>query len=640
MPCIRPFAHLLTFGLVLASAFSTLWLYALYPRLHGCHFPTPPSTLSDGRQNAPFRLLALGDPQLEGDSSLPQRRSSARTIFETQPEDRSSASGDAEEGSQQPEHERRGLSWVPIWLVRVVRDVLIDGFLHGLQTCRKRVDLWGNDCYLAHIYHTIARHARPTHVTVLGDLLGSQWISDQEFARRVDRFWGRVFRGLERVPQEIMDAGGADDSAGSGGHESNSAQNGPWFEALGADAGWRSRLISVAGNHDIGYAGDVNEERLERYEHAFGRANWEVWFTSKMDAGASRQKHINLSLEDGRESDKPSKDTTSPPALRLIILNSMNLDTVALSPSLQTATYDFINAAVERSRPVTDKTVATILLTHVPLHKPQGVCVDAPFFSFYPDGRVREQNHLSPHASRAVLESLFGLSSDEQAQGGGLGRKGVVLSGHDHEGCDVLHYVLQDVKKEKIQASEEREAKDEGKSAFDGSEEDEEPAPETNHPWLAFRLPSAPSTRYPSLPNPSPDVKWSATPHLREITLRSMMGSYSGYAGLLSAWFDDSVGESGEWQVEFATCALGVQHWWWAIHILNIVAAGALMYWAGRAVWVSCRGGTGETEKLSRAEDRRRGSDCAKPRDEKGEKSATKGSGQAPQDVDVASATL
>jgi len=69
------------------------------------------------------------------------------------------------------------------------------------------------------------------------------------------------------------------------------------------------------------------------------------------------------------------------------------------------------------------------------------------------------------------------------------------------------------------------------------------------------------SSRY-SLPNATSDG-------IREVTVRSMMGDYGGNAGLLSAWFDVN---HGMWKFEYATCALGKQHIWWAIHIVDIVA--------------------------------------------------------------------
>jgi hypothetical protein len=47
-----------------------------------------------------------------------------------------------------------------------------------------------------------------------------------------------------------------------------------------------------------------------------------------------------------------------------------------------------------------------------------------------------------------------------------------------------------------------------------------------------------------------------------------MMGDFGGNAGLLSVWFDES---SWEWRAEYATCPLGRQHFWWLVHILDLV---------------------------------------------------------------------
>ena len=48
------------------------------------------------------------------------------------------------------------------------------------------------------------------------------------------------------------------------------------------------------------------------------------------------------------------------------------------------------------------------------------------------------------------------------------------------------------------------------------------------------------------------------------------MGDFGGNAGLLSAWFDF---EAGRWKYEIQMCKLGVQHIWWAVHILDVVTA-------------------------------------------------------------------
>jgi hypothetical protein len=51
-----------------------------------------------------------------------------------------------------------------------------------------------------------------------------------------------------------------------------------------------------------------------------------------------------------------------------------------------------------------------------------------------------------------------------------------------------------------------------------------------------------------------------------------MMGSFSGNAGFLSAWFDNTTNEGvGEWKFEYASCMLGVQHIWWGVHVLDLI---------------------------------------------------------------------
>ena len=43
----------------------------------------------------------------------------------------------------------------------------------------------------------------------------------------------------------------------------------------------------------------------------------------------------------------------------------------------------------------------------------------------------------------------------------------------------------------------------------------------------------------------------------------------------------------GEWVIEFSTCGLGTQHWWWAVHVIDLilvvawVGAGVCLVWYG-----------------------------------------------------------
>jgi hypothetical protein len=207
----------------------------------------------------------------------------------------------------------------------------------------------------------------------------------------------------------------------------------------------------------------------------------------------------------------------------------MTLDGPAYSYDLQGSTIDFINSAMIHAAPVESHDTALILLTHIPLHKEPGICVDEPLFTYLPEENgsgVKEQNFLSPDASKdAILQGLFGMHSSTEAAARGMGRHGIILTGHDHEGCDVYHYADRE----------------------DGT-------------WHAQRWTNA---------NTSALAADDDQPGIREVTVRSMMGEFSGNAALLSAWWDR---ERERWSIEVSNCRLGVQHVWWAIHSLDIAA--------------------------------------------------------------------
>ena len=487
-----------TLSILLPLSFvSTTYLY-LYPAFHSCAFPSPgvPAntslwdkfkqfTYSNGLPHldpAPLRLLALGDPQLEGDSSLLTLKDGYFPSLHTLWPDLQNAN---------TTNERVQL------VLHLTRDLVISDVPQILQSWRKRLDLLGNDYYLAHIYRTIHWYTQPTHVTVLGDLIGSQWVSDEEFERRGWRFWHKVFKDGKRVEDEVT--------------------NGIHVGTLGQDKSWETRIINVAGNHDVGYAGDMSAERIERFERVFGRVNWETRFT----------------LPKALTNEKEDEENTDLPLLRIIILNSLNLDTPAIDKDLQGDTYGFINNAIGASRPVEDRTTATILLTHLPLPKDAGVCVDGPYFDFYSEeegGGLKEQNHLSYNAGKGILEGIFGMSGNPDAPGKGLGRNGIILTGHDHEGCDIYHHLPDD------EIMESREWKAKRWSDMDGFNE--------------------------------------TVPSLREITVRSMMGEFGGNAGLLSGQYDENI---KEWRFSYSTCSVGIQHIWWAVHILDAIVVGSFL---------------------------------------------------------------
>ena len=503
------------------AVISTIYLY-LYPVFHGCAFPIKDglprtalwNTLKQHTYTAqsnpfpahlpPFRLLVLADPQLEGDSSLPdpeealipslRRHWTTITTYDNETET------------------QLGL------IEAAVQDIVYEDVPRALKSLRKRVDLFGNDYYLAHIYRTLHWWTKPSHVTVLGDLMGSQWVTDDEFTSRGWRFWNRVFSDGKKIEFSALP-------------QLNTPQ--PMDQTT-----WNNKIINLVGNHDIGYAGDVSDHRINRFEEVFGPVNWDLRFSHP----PPETDNPSSSSQDTQQQD---------PTLHLVILNSLSLDGPPLDPNIQSATYTYVNDLISfRSRPVEDHTSFTLLLTHLPLHKPEGVCVDAPFFAYQEhdddEGRfkqdgLREQNHLSEHVStQGILQGIFGMSPDKTAPAEGKGRNGLILTGHDHEGCDVWHHI-----------------------------------PSSTPPAEASETDEQPPTTWQSVPWPIANTTSSHT-GVREITLRSMMGSYNGNAGLLSLWFDF---DAGEWRYDVQMCTLGVQHIWWAVHIADIVTLLAGIVW-------------------------------------------------------------
>lgn len=504
---------------------------------------------------APFRLLALGDPQLEGSTSLP-------------PPDAPTFPSLA--------HLSRSLHTHPLQLAELphlfraaIRDLALKDIPALLQTYRKRLDLWGNDLYLAHIYRHTKWWTHPTHTVVLGDLLGSQWIPDPEFDRRTQRFWHRVFAGGQMVDEAIMWPQGH--HTGLGGHDPQEEPSlnhddrfkGEEIGAAGYDA-WRDRIIAVAGNHDVGYAGDLDKGRIHRFERAFGRVNWRYKFW--MPPTAIGSSDVPADKEPVDDPIDPLASLDPPPTLDLVILNSMNLDGPAWDSDLRAESWDFLESTIAHLHEKgTDhrRGQATILLTHIPLYKEAGICVDAPFFSYFPEqyhGGIREQNHLSQNTSARILDGLFaGLQTGQEE----VISNGIILNGHDHEGCDVWHQYQRNPATPAQAAAAAAAAASSAtlsSSPIDGDAEpetkvaDQQPHTDTHPPWTA--------SRYRGISNQQP------APGIREVTVRSMMGSYHGNAGLLSAWLDPN---TQEWRFDYATCVLGVQHLWWGVHVLDLV---------------------------------------------------------------------
>ncbi|CAG8584026.1 5951_t:CDS:2, partial [Acaulospora colombiana] len=178
----------------------------------------------------------------------------------------------------------------------------------------------------------------------LGDLFSSQWIDNQEFEKRVNRYkW--IF-GDPRKEYE-------------------------------------QEFINLTGNHDIGYSGDISQHRVDRWEREFGKVNFNSW----------------IPLVESAENPKNSK------VHRLAVINSMNIDGPARNEQLRSETWSFLDALAEE-REHDDHQTPLILSTHIPLYKREGLCVDGPMTLLDEHDFIKEQNHLSQNASKFILTKL------------------------------------------------------------------------------------------------------------------------------------------------------------------------------------------------------------------------------------------
>lgn len=356
---------------------------------------------------------------------------------------------------------------------------------------RTRLDIFGNDFYLGHIYSMMQKRLNPSHVVVLGDLFSSQWIPDDEFFNRTKRYMTRIFDRNSPNLTEIQSQNHDD----IGLYQANWQRWGKQFDLLNKTQkfefgyndvySWDPEnedflFINVTGNHDTGYSGDVTYQHLTRFQQFFGKDNY--WIEYNND-------------NNGENSEK---------AWRLVVLNDLLLEGPALQPEFVDYTWEFLYQLFERKF-----NGSTVLLTHIPFYKEEGLCYDGPEFKYYPNeferepyksGLLRSQNHISEETTDRVLNLIF--SND---------KPGIILVGHDHVGCEVTY----------------------NKNSSNGK-------------WVATRDPLSADKYFDY--------------HIKEVTVRSMMGEFDGNAGLLTGQFNYA---RKQWEWTFTLCPFAIQHFWW-----------------------------------------------------------------------------
>ncbi|ANZ73674.1 BA75_00515T0 [Komagataella pastoris] len=351
----------------------------------------------------------------------------------------------------------------------------------------KRLDNFGNDYYLGHIYRTMKRRLLPSHVAVMGDLFSSQWISDSEYYNRTRRYMTRLFPQPEQHTLDAMnfvDKHEDVDWRTFYGWMNGNLNDGSFLKeeeyAYYDIYDWtkpriegQPLFINITGNHDVGY-GDTTYQHLARYRKLFGKDNYFIEYDNNTDH-----------------------------PWRIVVLNSLALDGPLLQPEFQTYTWQFVEMLSKQKYPG-----QTILMTHIPFYKREGLCIDGPFVEYFTEenaledyriGLLKSENHLQYETSQKVLNAVFQS-----------GKPGIVLTGHDHEGCENFY------------------SKDE------------------NNVWVADK-----------------SVK-NKNFYIKEATVRAMMGDFDGHAGIMTGHLNKS---TGLWEWNYSSCPFSVQHVWWVGHV-------------------------------------------------------------------------
>lgn len=192
-------------------------------------------------------------------------------------------------------------------------------------------------------------------------------------------------------------------------------------------------------------------------------------------------------------------------------MDSLTLEGPALQEEFVNYTWSFLENLRDKENP--NFKGSTILLTHVPMYKIEGLCRDGPEHRYYENyekepyknGKLRSHNHLAYDTTQRVMDIVFPNKD----------KNGMIFTGHDHEGCDDWYNYI-------------------------------------NGEWVA-----------------SKDKISKERESVREIVVRSMMGEYNGETGILTGHFNQ---EQDTWDFNFSYCTFAIQHWWWASKVAILIA--------------------------------------------------------------------
>ncbi|PVU89150.1 hypothetical protein BB561_005523 [Smittium simulii] len=233
-----------------------------------------------------------------------------------------------------------------------------------------------NDYFMKIIYSNVLKTITPKILVTLGDILSSEWIDENEFLSRVQRFI------------KIL----------------SNSKNPLQFQ--------ETHFQNISGNHDIGYGYKTDKNLISRWEKNFGSLNYDFYVDNNGDKVSSADIQYGTDYH------------------HFIFINANNLDSTEYRDS-RDLTWNFLNNIVNIHKRYRDtNSIPSILFTHIPLHKPDGYCADGPNTAHTYNGYIIYQNLLSPIVSQYLLRCI---------------KPTLIFTGHDHVGCNYLHQTNMDI---------------------------------------------------------------------------------------------------------------------------------------------------------------------------------------------------
>ena len=306
--------------------------------------------------------------------------------------------------------------------------------------------IWSTDLYLRRSYRLLQNRLEPDTVFFLGDLFdgGREWAtetstsSEKQYKRYGDKFWLAEYRRFVDLYMGGWKLG---------------------YDSRAADSRGRRVISSLPGNHDLGFAGGIQQSIKDRFDAYFGPMNrvdiiGNHTFVSVDSVSLSAMDQVDpltgsSGMGDGTASKTANSEIWRPvddflKANKQLRDQAISNEFMSLRGGDETTYYqngssklipstDSLDSSPKIARKVSGVqglSFPTILLTHVPLFRPP----DTDCGPFRERGKgipiskgYQYQNVLTPQISKDVIDSLNAV---EVAQ---------VYSGDDHDYCEIEH---------------------------------------------------------------------------------------------------------------------------------------------------------------------------------------------------------